>query len=55
MSKLIQEVTQTVLSRTADTTEYEFRDEPVKYEYDNGEETYYGDFADYHKNDKTPK
>lgn len=54
MSKLIQEVTQTVLSRTADTTEYGFRDETVKYEYDNGEERYYGDFADYHKNEETP-
>lgn len=54
MSKLIQEVTQNIVSRTADTTEYELRDETVKYEYDNGEESYYGDFADYHKNGETP-
>lgn len=54
MSKLIQEVTQNVLSRSPDTTEYVLRDVTVKYEYDNGEESYYGDFADYHKNGETP-
>lgn len=54
MSKLIQEVTQNIVSRTENTTEYELRDETVKYEYDNGEETYYGDFTDYYKNGRTP-